>query len=98
MNFATDADSRRRTFYEQSMPRHSYCGQRHRGHVSRLAVGQTHSVTVFERDTKIGHSNTVVVEKAGIRIPVDTGFIVYNDETYQNGGLILTFKGTNGGK
>ncbi len=44
-------------------------------------LSQRHSVFVFEADNRIGgHSNTV--DAAGI--PVDTGFIVYNEVTYPN--------------
>ncbi len=48
-------------------------------------LSQRHDVTVFERDVRTGgHSNTVVVEGQGGPIPVDTGFIVYNEATYPN--------------
>lgn len=42
-----------------------------------------HRVTLFEREARLGgHSNTV---EAGLdRIPVDTGFIVYNTKCYPN--------------
>ncbi len=44
-----------------------------------------HKVTVYESDRRIGgHSNTVTVNSAKGPIPVDTGFIVYNEETYPN--------------
>ncbi len=44
-------------------------------------LSHRHSVFVFEADNRIGgHSNTV--DAAGI--PVDTGFIVYNEATYPN--------------
>jgi predicted NAD/FAD-binding protein len=44
-------------------------------------LSQRHAVTLFEADTRIGgHSNTV--EANGT--PVDTGFIVYNVQTYPN--------------
>ena len=44
-------------------------------------LGKRHRVTLFEADGRIGgHSNTVDV--AGI--PVDTGFIVFNEQTYPN--------------
>ena len=48
-------------------------------------LSQKHKVTVYESDRRIGgHSNTVMVEGAKGAIPVDTGFIVYNEETYPN--------------
>jgi len=44
-------------------------------------LSQRHHVSVFERDRRIGgHCNTVDVG----RVPVDTGFIVYNEVTYPN--------------
>lgn len=44
-------------------------------------LGRHHQVTLYEADTRLGgHSNTVDV--AGI--PVDTGFIVFNEQTYPN--------------
>src|SRR3984885_11663780 len=44
-------------------------------------LSQGHQVSVFEADNRIGgHSNTV---DAG-PVPVDTGFIVYNEATYPN--------------
>jgi predicted NAD/FAD-binding protein len=40
-------------------------------------------VTVFEKEARPGgHANTVEVEEDGKRLPVDTGFIVYNLHTY----------------
>ncbi len=49
-------------------------------------LGQCHDVTLFERDSRAGgHSRTIDVD-VGNRssIPVDTGFIVYNEATYPN--------------
>ena len=44
-------------------------------------LSQRHRVTLFEADDRIGgHSHTVDVGD----IPVDTGFIVYNEKTYPN--------------
>ena len=44
-----------------------------------------HDVTVYERNERIGgHSNTVDVPNGRSKIPVDTGFIVYNESTYPN--------------
>ena len=48
-------------------------------------IGKHHDVTVYESQERIGgHSNTVTVHEAGRPIPIDTGFIVYNENTYPN--------------
>ena len=40
-------------------------------------------ITVFEKDGHAGgHAKTVEVEEGGRRLPVDTGFMVYNEVTY----------------
>ena len=42
-----------------------------------------YDVTVFERERQIGgHSNTVEVDENGRRVPIDTGFMVFNKVTY----------------
>ncbi len=42
-------------------------------------------VVLFEKENRIGgHSNTVEVEENGQRLPVDTGFMVFNKITYPN--------------
>ncbi len=42
-----------------------------------------HDVTVYEKDERIGgHSHTVMVDEGPSKIPVDTGFMVYNEVTY----------------
>lgn len=42
-----------------------------------------HDVTVFEKDDRIGgHSHTVMVPEQGREVPVDTGFMVFNEVTY----------------
>lgn len=57
---------------------------------SAWLLSRDHEVTLFEAEPRTGgHSNTVVVETDGRRIPVDTGFIVYNEATYPN--LIALF-------
>ena len=44
-------------------------------------LSKRHRVTLFEADPRIGgHSHTVDVGD----VPVDTGFIVYNERTYPN--------------
>ncbi len=48
-------------------------------------------ITVFEKNDYIGgHTNTVYLNELHRKIPVDTGFMVYNDRTYPN--LIRFFK------
>jgi uncharacterized protein len=42
-----------------------------------------HEITIFEQNDYIGgHTNTVYVEEDGKKIPIDTGFIVFNYFTY----------------
>ncbi|GLK84094.1 NAD(P)/FAD-dependent oxidoreductase [Ancylobacter defluvii] len=44
-------------------------------------LSKRHEVTLFEADGRLGgHANTVEVDG----VPVDTGFIVYNERTYPN--------------
>ncbi len=44
-----------------------------------------HDITVYEADAHIGgHSNTVSVKEDGRDVPIDTGFMVFNDVTYPN--------------
>ena len=48
-------------------------------------LNQHNDVVLFEKDDRPGgHSNTVEVETSQDNIPVDTGFIVFNDRTYPN--------------
>ena len=58
-------------------------------------LGQHHDVTLFERDSRAGgHSRTIDVDMGGgRRIPVDTGFIVYNETTYPNLTRLFTHLG-----
>lgn len=44
-----------------------------------------HEVTIFEKNDYLGgHTNTILVPEGSRNIPVDTGFIVFNDWTYPN--------------
>lgn len=55
------------------------------GNSAAWALSKAHDVTVFEkRDRLGGHSATVEVNFADKTIPVDTGFIVYNENNYPN--------------
>jgi predicted NAD/FAD-binding protein len=48
-------------------------------------LSQRHDVTVYEQAERVGgHSNTVSASIDGRRVPVDTGFIVFNPLTYPN--------------
>ena len=48
-------------------------------------LSQRHNVTLIEADNRVGgHSNTFVCPTPSGPVPVDTGFIVYNDRTYPN--------------
>ncbi|MEP3114026.1 FAD-dependent oxidoreductase [Nisaea sp.] len=48
-------------------------------------LSSRYQVTVYEANDRLGgHSNTVSVDYDDRQIPVDTGFIVYNEATYPN--------------
>jgi predicted NAD/FAD-binding protein len=48
-------------------------------------LSQRHDVTLYEQDKRLGgHTNTIDVTVDDRRHPVDTGFIVYNEQNYPN--------------
>ena len=48
-------------------------------------LARRHRVTLYESDSRPGgHSNTVTLPKSMGAVPVDTGFIVFNEQTYPN--------------
>ncbi len=48
-------------------------------------LAKRHNVSVYEQDERIGgHSNTIEAPGPDGPIPVDTGFIVYNELNYPN--------------
>ena len=58
---------------------------------SALLLSQNHDITLIESDNRFGgHANTVNVIEQENTIPVDTGFIVYNELNYPN--LVGFFK------
>ena len=55
------------------------------GNVAAYKLHREHDITVYEAAPYVGgHTNTIDVVEAGRTIPVDTGFIVFNDRTYPN--------------
>lgn len=52
---------------------------------SAWLLSQHHEVHLFEADRRLGgHAHTVIVDEAGGAVPMDTGFLVYNELTYPN--------------
>jgi len=48
-------------------------------------LSRTQNVTLFEKAERLGgHTNTVIAQTANGPVPVDTGFIVYNEPNYPN--------------
>ncbi|MBB6520089.1 NAD(P)/FAD-dependent oxidoreductase [Pseudoteredinibacter isoporae] len=48
-------------------------------------LSQRYQVSLYEKDDRLGgHSNTVEVDSSIGKLPVDTGFIVYNERNYPN--------------
>ncbi len=48
-------------------------------------LDRKHEVHLFEKRTRLGgHTHTVVHDVEGRELPLDTGFIVYNETTYPN--------------
>lgn len=54
-------------------------------------LNDRHDVTLFEAAPSLGgHTNTAIVNHEGRDIPVDTGFIVYNERNYPNFTRLLS--------
>ncbi|MEE2745349.1 MAG: FAD-dependent oxidoreductase [Pseudomonadota bacterium] len=48
-------------------------------------LSRSHNVALYEKDSRLGgHSNTIDVRVDDKIVPVDTGFIVYNETNYPN--------------
>jgi len=53
------------------------------GNAAAWALANSHDVTIYEKRGRLGgHSATVDVPFNGGTVPVDTGFIVYNEQNY----------------
>lgn len=53
------------------------------GLVTALLLSRRHDVVILEADDRVGgHTHTVDVREEGRHVPVDTGFIVFNERTY----------------
>lgn len=53
------------------------------GMAAAYFLNRVAEITLFEKEDRPGgHANTVEVEEGGRKLPVDTGFIVYNRHTY----------------
>lgn len=64
------------------------------GNSAAWLLNQRHDITVFEKGPWVGgHCNTVEAVLGAERrtIPVDTGFIVYNEKTYPNLTALFTY-------
>lgn len=55
------------------------------GLVCAYLLAGAHEIALYEQDDRLGgHTNTVVVSHEGRSIPVDTGFMVFNEQNYPN--------------
>jgi predicted NAD/FAD-binding protein len=55
-------------------------------------LGRRHDVTVYEQADRLGgHTNTVLARLGDHDVPVDTGFIVFNRQTYPNFAALLQY-------
>ena len=64
-------------------PRIAVIGTGISGMAAAYLLNKVADITVFEKEGRPGgHANTVDVEESGKKIPIDTGFIVYNQHTY----------------
>jgi predicted NAD/FAD-binding protein len=64
------------------------------GNAAAWALSKRYPVTVYERELRPGgHSHTVTIDYDGESIPVDTGFIVYNELNYPDLTALFQYVG-----
>lgn len=67
------------------MPKIAIIGSGISGLSAAYLLKRKHDITLFEKESRLGgHSRTITVRKADQIIPVDTGFIVFNERNYPN--------------
>lgn len=67
------------------MPKIAIIGSGISGLASAYFLKRKHDITLYEKEDRLGgHSRTITVRKDGRIIPVDTGFIVFNERNYPN--------------
>mgnify|MGYP003305482571 FL=1 len=55
-------------------------------------LSKRHQITVFEQNERIGgHTSTVELDVKKKKVPIDTGFIVYNEKNYPNFVQLLKY-------
>lgn len=60
------------------------------GMTAAYRLSASHEVFLLEKEDRLGgHTHTVLVDEPGGPVPVDTGFIVYNEQNYP--GLVALF-------
>ena len=60
------------------------------------ALAKRHDVTLYEADDRPGgHARTIDIDMGGYSLPVDTGFIVYNERNYPNLTRLFSVLGVN---
>lgn len=66
-------------------PRVAVVGSGISGLASAWLLREQYAVTLFEAAPRLGgHTNTIDVSVEGLRFPIDTGFLVFNERTYPN--------------
>jgi predicted NAD/FAD-binding protein len=67
------------------MPKIAIIGSGISGLASAYFLKRKHDITLYEKEDRLGgHSRTVTVRHGDRIIPVDTGFIVFNERNYPN--------------